>query len=288
MIRRLLALAALLCLVFTGRAEARPLVWVARDADSTITFFGSIHVLPAGLDWQPPELTQALAQADDVWFETPMDSLSLATAGHTAYVKGQLPKGKHLRDLLTPAGRERLDRLVALYGLWPDDIDEMEPWLADVTLSVAALNRQGGTSSAGVEQIIETLAPPGAARRAFETGPQQVDFFHKAPLSEQAALLEQTLAELEDDPGAYNRLLDAWMSGDIPGLLAGGDARLQSASPLLYKRLVTDRNERWTRILMRRLAGHGSTVVVVGAGHLVGPNGVPARLRALGVQVEGP
>jgi uncharacterized protein YbaP (TraB family) len=36
------------------------------------------------------------------------------------------------------------------------------------------------------------------------------------------------------------------------------------------------------------MKGHGRTVVVVGVGHLIGPGGVPARLRALGYSVTGP
>jgi hypothetical protein len=36
------------------------------------------------------------------------------------------------------------------------------------------------------------------------------------------------------------------------------------------------------------MKGHGRTVVVVGVGHLIGPDGVPARLRALGYSVTGP
>jgi uncharacterized protein YbaP (TraB family) len=41
-------------------------------------------------------------------------------------------------------------------------------------------------------------------------------------------------------------------------------------------------------VLDARLKGHGHTVVVVGIGHLIGPDGVPARLRALGYSVTGP
>ena len=288
MARPILASLAFLFVLAAGRAEARPPLWVVRDADSTIVLFGSIHVLPAGIDWRPPELDAALAGADDLWFETPMDPMSMAEVNHKDQAHGQLPRGKTLHELLSPEGRARLDRLVARFGLWPDDIDHMEPWMADITLSLAALERKGAAGSAGVEQQIQDTARPDIPRRAFESGGQQVDFFHRAPLSEQAALLENTLEELENDPGAYDTLLNAWLSGDVGGLARFGDERLKAASPYLYKRLVTDRNERWVRIIMRRLAGHGSTVVVVGAGHLVGPDGVPARLRARGVTVEGP
>ena len=47
----------------------------------------------------------------------------------------------------------------------------------------------------------------------------------------------------------------------------------------VFRRLVTDRNAAWTAPLDRRLKGRGRTVVVVGVGHLVGDEGLPARLN---------
>lgn len=286
--RLILPLLIFLAALTGGVAQARPAIWIVRDADSTIVIFGSIHVLPAGVDWRSPDLDAAIAGADDLWFETPMDPISQGQVSRLAYEKGQLKRGRHLSELLSPVGRERLARLVARFGLWAPDLDKMEPWLADVTLTLAALERQGAGGSLGVEQQIEQLAPAKAQRRAFETGAQQVDFFHRLPLREQAVSLEQTLQELDTEPDAYRTMVDAWMAGDLSVLQRYGDERLKAVSPLLYKRLITERNERWTGMIMRRLAGHGATVMVVGAGHLVGPDGVPARLRALGVTVEGP
>ena len=52
--------------------------------------------------------------------------------------------------------------------------------------------------------------------------------------------------------------------------------------------LIQRRNAAWTRAIAERLAGSGETVIVVGAGHLVGPDSVPALLRARGIKVEGP
>jgi uncharacterized protein YbaP (TraB family) len=78
------------------------------------------------------------------------------------------------------------------------------------------------------------------------------------------------------------------MAGDLKALDHEALSPLRKASPQLYERLVSDRNARWTKALDARLKGHGRTVVVVGMGHLIGPGGLPARLRALGYQVEGP
>jgi len=41
-------------------------------------------------------------------------------------------------------------------------------------------------------------------------------------------------------------------------------------------------------IILKRLEGQGEAVMVVGVGHLVGPDSVPALLRARGIPVEGP
>jgi uncharacterized protein YbaP (TraB family) len=78
------------------------------------------------------------------------------------------------------------------------------------------------------------------------------------------------------------------MAGDLKALDRDALTPLRKASPELFRRIVTDRNVRWTAALDARLKGHGRTVVVVGMGHLIGPDGLPARLRALGYRVEGP
>ena len=83
-------------------------------------------------------------------------------------------------------------------------------------------------------------------------------------------------------------IVAALPAGDLPALDRQALQPLRKASPNLFRRLVTERNARWTRTLDQRLKGKGRTVVVVGIGHLIGQDGVPARLRALGYKVEGP
>src|SRR5207253_2675852 len=125
-------------------------------------------------------------------------------------------------------------------------------------------------------------------RRAFETPADQMRFLDEAPLEEQIASLRETLGELDGDPEAFMKLVRAWMAGDTAGLDREALEPMRKASPGLFRRLVTERNEAWIRTLDARLKGHGRTVVVVGVGHLIGQGGLPARLRALGYSVTGP
>jgi uncharacterized protein YbaP (TraB family) len=278
----------LLLLLAPAAASAQPPVWVVHDADSTIVLFGSIHVLPQGLDWRPPALNDAIAKADDLWFEVPFDDAAQLGAQRAVLAGGMLPEGQRLSDLLSPKGRKRLQAAVASLGLSTDQLDRLRPWLAEVTVSIAIYQKAGAEGADGVERQLFASAPASAKRMAFETPEQQIGFFANAPLKDQVASLEETLKEADDAEGQYRQLLDAWMKADVRALDREAVQPLRRASPRLYATLVTARNAAWTQQILQRLHGSGHTVIVVGVGHLVGKDGVPNRLRALGVQVDGP
>jgi uncharacterized protein YbaP (TraB family) len=281
------ALAILVACLTATPAAAEPPVWTVRDADSTIVLFGSVHVLPADLDWRPAALDAALAKADDLWFETPVDAENEAAASRAATASGYLPPDQSLAALLSPEGRARLERLCGRLGIAPSTLDRLRPWFADVTLGVVALMNQGATVTTGVERVLAEAAPT-ARRRAFETPADQIAFFAEAPLADQLASLEDTLKQLDEDPAYYDRLINAWAEGDTRAIEDLGLAPMKQVSLYLYDRLIVQRNRRWAETIAARMAGSGETVIVVGVGHLVGPDSVPALLRARGFRVEGP
>lgn len=284
----LTALAAIVALGAAGTARALPAVWTIRDADSEMVLFGSIHILPAQLNWRPPALDAALNAADDLWLEIPSDPSSQQAASALVASRAYLPDGETLNAKLSPAGRRRLTQAVERLGLPMASIQRMRPWMAELTLSSSDALRRGASGGGGVEQVL--LADPRRPSRlmAFETVEQQAELFAGAPERQQLRSLENTLRDLRDMPDGYSRLVAAWMSGDAKALQREAVDPLRRREPETYRRLVTDRNSAWIPQIQRRLQGSGRTVIVVGSGHLIGPDGLPARLRALGYQVEGP
>lgn len=278
-----IALAAGL-LLGAAPASAEPAMWTIRDEDSTIVLFGSVHLLPEGLKWRPQALDVALAKADDLWFETPTEGNETAVLARRY---GTLPVGESLSAKLTPRGRERFGRLAGQYGLSPAALDGARPWLADLTFSIAALVADGALADAGVERTLAEAAPT-AQRRYFETPEEQIGFLAGAPEADQLLSLEETLRQLDEEPAMFVDLIRAWVSGDQTGLERLGVTPIRKLSPTLYERLLAGRNRRWADAIAARLAGSGETVIVVGAGHLTGPDSVPALLRARGIKVEGP
>lgn len=283
-----LGLLALTAFLFAGPALAKPPVWVVRDADSEMLIFGSVHVLPPGLDWRPARLDEALTVAEDLWFELPMGQAAETEIAGLAAAKGVLPPSQTLSALLSPAGAQALASAAQKYGLAPGFLDRLEPWFAEVALAGAEFRAEGADTDSGVEKSVNAAAPPSAQRMAFETAAQQIALFDEAPVAAQLASLEESLAQMERDPGGYDRLVAAWMAADTAALEKDALVPLRTASPVLYTRLVSERNAAWTQVLDQRLKGKGRTVVVVGVGHLLTADGLPTRLRALGYSVEGP
>ena len=283
-----LGLLTLAALLLASPALAKPPLWIVRDADSEVLIFGSVHVLPPGLDWRPAELEAALSRAEDLWFELPMGQAAETEIAGLAASKGVLPNDRTLSALLSPAGGEALARANQKYGLAPGFLDRLEPWFAEVALAGAEFRAKGANTDSGVEKSVNATAPATARRKAFETPAQQIALFDEAPVAAQVASLENSLAQMDSDPDAYDRLIAAWMTGDTAALEQDALVPLKTVSPELYARLVSDRNAAWTQVLDQRLKGGGRTVIVVGVGHLLSADGVPARLRALGYSVEGP
>jgi uncharacterized protein YbaP (TraB family) len=282
----LLAFLALFGVASAARAE--PPVWVIRDKDSTIVLFGSVHILPQGQDWRPAALKTAIAKADDIWFEVAFDAQSRLTGAQSMAQRAMLPPGQSLLAMLSPADQERLKRIAATHGQPLAYYDRMAPWMADLALSQVDAASHGGETALGVEEVLDRDAPKSARRRSFETAEQQVSTLADASRADQLASLSDTLRSMEDDPGGFDKVVAEWMKGDIAGLITDALDPLKKAAPGMYERLIKRRNAAWVPMIVSRLAGSGDTVMVVGVGHLVGPDSVPAMLRARGITVEGP
>lgn len=280
-----LALAATLA---AGCARAEPPVWVVSDGDSELVLFGSVHVLPPDVDWASPVLDRTLKRADDLWFELPVDPAVAEESSRTALRLGVLPQGQSLSKLLKADDAQRMARVAQAYGVDPAMLEAFQPWLAEMALAGAAFRRAEATDENGVEEAVSAAAPPSAERRAFESPAEQIGFFVGAPMAEQIASLNQTVREMEDEPDEFALLVQAWAAGDLEAIERQALDPLRRVAPTLFRRLVTERNARWAATLDQRLKGSGRTVVVVGVGHLIGAEGLPARLRALGYSVKGP
>ena len=104
-------------------------------------------------------------------------------------------------------------------------------------------------------------------------------------LQAQRDMLLSTLAESARLGEMMDGLVEAWHFGDIAQLESGMLKDL-SKHEELNKLLVTDRNARWVEKIDGLLDDDQNYLIIVGALHLIGRDGVPRQLQRNGYAVQ--
>ncbi|WP_300555622.1 TraB/GumN family protein [Maricaulis sp.] len=280
-----LFLGALSAIAMTVAAQADPAMWKVSDEDSEILLFGSVHVLREDTQWRTDALDAAIAAADEVYYETPMTVEAQAASQQLIPQFGLNPQGQTLSSMLTEEQNAQLARVAGQMGLPVQNLEPLRPWLAGLTISLIGMQQAGYNPMTGVEMTLSAVTED-ERERYFETFEDQFGFF--AGLSPEVELhfLTFSLEQIENDPGMLDRMVAAWAAGDVAALDTIFHEGMQEAGPEVYDVLLVQRNHHWVDEIETMLEGSGKTLIVVGAGHLVGPDGVPTLLEAEGITVE--
>lgn len=265
--------------------EVRPALWKVADADTTIYLFGTIHILPEGLEWRTPAIERAIAESQTLYLETEIGGDPMAAA-QVMMKLGTSPNLPPLVERVPPEKRAELKTMIAATGVPEAALDRLETWAAALTLLSVSFQQMGYSAEAGVERGLAT-SYDGKDRpvKGLETVSQQFGFFDG--LSEDAQ--RKLLAEMVEDPAAskaqFEAMLNAWKSGDTKAIARTFDSE-KALSPELRSVLMTRRNVAWADWVAKRLDEPGTVLVAVGAGHLAGRDSVQDMLDAKGIETD--
>lgn len=285
--RSLLACAVAWCCAAGSSAvlasPAAPFLWQVQGPQATHYLIGSVHLLPAAADTLPDALEDAYEQADGVVFETDIGALSARTTqlGFVAAGQADTP----LRARIGAALYARVQARATELDMPSSLCDRVQAWWCALSLAIYEFRDAGFSDEYGIDQHFygEALAD-GKDLRWFEGIPQHLALFSGMDATTGLALLRAALEPDDGGLGSPQAVYQAWRADD-DAALAGFDARLARQAPSLYDRLIRARNRAWLPQLRTLLDGAEVQLVVVGAAHLVGPDGLVTALRAAGYRV---
>ena len=269
----------------TAQADS-PALWRVDAPKGRVFLFGSFHLLPADVKWRTPAVESALNVAAVVVFETDFAGAQDPQALIAKY--GLLPPGQTLPSVLPGSTRAELERAATDLRIPPPSLAPLRPWLAALTLGVQFAISQGFDPNKGVEQQVITWAKAsGKGLASLETNESQLRVFADLTREQEIALLTVTLRQVREMPRMLGDMLAAYRKGDLAALERPLNFGLDDF-PVLRKRILRDRHEKWLPQIEKMIADGRTHMIVVGAAHLVGPDSIIAMLRAKGVKVEGP
>lgn len=284
-------LAATVFVALSGSAFAQdaidPALYVVRDADSTMYLYGTVHVRPNGADWADAEVRAALAESQEIWTEILMSPETDAQAQQLALQMGRADPGRPLSSWLTPEENARLNALTGRLGMPTGALEQFQPWLAGLTLSIIPIMQAGYSPMSGVDRNVDAYGDAnGKTMRALETVEQQLGFFDGFSEEIQRQFLVESIDEAENGVALINMLSVAWERGDIEGLEGAVITETREQYPELYNTIFVQRNNAWMDVLVAEMQGSGVDFIAVGAGHLLGEDGLVEQFRARGFTVE--
>ncbi|MEJ2468236.1 MAG: TraB/GumN family protein [Campylobacterales bacterium] len=277
----------LLVLVWLAAAlHAQTSLWKVTYGGKTLYIGGTVHMLRASDYPLPKAYDHAFEAADVLVFET--DISAVESPQFALQVQRRLMFGpkKHLGDVLRDDTYAKLERYAARNGIPMERFDRMKPQLVAVTIANLELLRIG-MDRPGVDRFYFGRASQrGKAVRWLEDPVEQIAILEAMGRDDEEGMVRQSLEAIGEYKNMMDSMLTAWRNGDAASLERLGKKYLMHESPADYRRLIVDRNRRWMVKLKQMLRSRETELVLVGALHLVGPEGLIAQLKRRGYRVE--
>lgn len=266
-------------------ARDHGLLWRVEKGGRLSWLYGTLHL--ARLDWLAPGPTvrAAFQRSDLLALELNLldtESLKPLTAPADP---------ARVRQVMTDVRRARLARAMASACVPEGALDGQRPAMQAAALAMMA----GRGVGLHAEWAIDALLA-GAAQRlnkpvvALESAADQLALLTGADATEEGELVDGALDELESGqmPGQLDTLAQAWARGD-EALLADYPRWCRCLNTARdraqWKRVLDDRNGPMAERIVALHDSGRSVFAAVGALHVVGPQGLPALLRARGFRV---
>jgi len=168
-------------------------------------------------------------------------------------------------------------------------VDAVEPWAVTLSLVLGMTQAMGFRQDQGLDAtLMKRAAEAQKTVAGLETVDDQINALDSMPMDEQVSGLDELLAKPQETLSDLTTMHDWWKRGDVKSLDGKMRVEMKQKTPVSYRLINVDRNDAWVPKIEQRLAepGQDNTLVVVGAMHLLGADGVVDKLRAKGYAVE--
>lgn len=264
-------------------AVDRPWLYTVANVDPPSYLFGTIHVGVALEEALPGDHFGAMAEPRVIMVEVDPSTIT----PQNLVAGARLSRRQDLENMLPSMVWH--DLTAELAGVMASEgLKQMKPWFAMMMLTQERVrDMHVGRPPQAMDLAIATYAQEqGITLRPLESANDQIRALNAIPDTEMIAIVTDMMENAETANDDLREMLQFYRAGDetqMAGLIF--DEAEMERSPRMYRELFTRRNEAWMRALKQEL-DQGGAFIAVGLGHLLGPDGLLAKLRAEGYPIE--
>ncbi|WP_221800704.1 TraB/GumN family protein [Oceanobacter mangrovi] len=271
-----------------SHSQADASVWQVSKNGSHIYLAGTIHLLKPSDYPLPDEYETAFQHSDRLVFETDIGKLNTPELQQLVAQTMLAGPEETIDKVLSP---RTYSALMLEFGKRGMSLQQLRPFkvsLAILTLTVAEMKARGLTASGVDEYFYQRALEQGKALGMLESVQQQIDFLANMGKGSEDEMVSQTLRDLQEIETKLADMVAAWRNGNTERMNQELVEDMRINYPQVYQQLLVTRNNNWLPGIERLFAEDGTELVMVGAAHLVGPDGLLARLQQAGYEISRP
>ena len=289
-IRRLVSLTLLAVglLLFYGNAWAGLFLWEVTSNSNKVYLFGSIHLAKPSMYPLPAPVEKAFADSAKLVVETNPNELEQIELQQKLLSEGMYPGNETLDSHVDKKLLMELKEYLQQHNIPYATLAKFKPGLVGLNLTIMRLVQMGFKPELGIDKYFmdkaKSLKKPILQ---LETPGEQIDLLLGLP--NDSLMLQYTLASMGQLEKMMNQMVSAWEQGDtktIKQLMVDEMVKEYPETREVMAKFIDDRNFRMADKISGFLSDKEPHFVVVGAGHLVGKQGLPSLLLAKGFKVK--
>jgi len=261
-------------------------IWKIESDSNTVYIAGSIHFLKETDYPLDQRFDQCFQDAENVVFELHYDSTQTPAFQQYTLMKAFYPEGGTFKGSVSDSTYNLVkDKLLEL-GMPIEKLNAFQPWFIAVTILSLNLQNLGFDPKLGIDQHFFAMAKEAQKNIiGLETAEYQLDLLSTLGGDDQEAFVIQTLDQFDEMESGFQDLVDAWKKGDLEKLNELLNKGFEEY-PALMQSLLIDRNYNWLDEVIGYTKDNEDYLVIVGAGHLAGDEGLIELLEAQGYSVD--
>ena len=183
---------------------------------------------------------------------------------------------------------DTLQKRFVEYGFPIEYMTKFRPLFLAVTIETLEYQKLGLDPRYGIDKYFLQQAEGNKLIIELESFDSQMDLFRTMTEKDQELFLVYTLNDLEDGRKNLDILMTAWSDGDskIMEKVMFDPLKEDRQLSRIYEKLFYERNRNMTDKIVKMLAQKGTYFVAVGAGHLIGRQGIIELLSHKGYAVR--
>lgn len=261
-------------------------VWKISDGKNHVFLGGTVHLLSADDYPLPQALSSAYDGSARLVLETDLAGMQSPATMAVMLNALSYPPGQSIRQFVARDTYDELARFFGARGVGMTQIDGLRPGMISTMMTLLELQRLGLTAPGVDAHFLGLAMRDGKALGRLESVDAQIEFLAEMGAGREDDLLRYSLGEVEKLPSLWPAVRDAWRDGDLARLAELGVAPLERDFPRIYENLLVNRNNAWIPQIEAMLRSREIELVLVGALHLAGRDGLLEQLTARGYAIE--